>query len=48
MFSETMASKSAAINDLLFQGAIRNLDEVLGLKHSLGLALSCYFPNVPC
>lgn len=48
MFSEDVTSKSAAANDLLFQGAVRNPDGVLELKHSLGLALSWYFSNVPC
>lgn len=48
MFSEDVASKSAATNDLLFQGTVRNPDEVLELKYSLGLASSWYFPNVLC
>lgn len=47
MFSEDITSKSAASNDLLFQGAVGNPDEVLELKLSLGLVSSWYFPNVP-
>lgn len=42
MFSEDVASTSAATNDLLFQGAITALE----LKQSLDLASSWYFPNV--
>lgn len=48
MFSEDVASKSAATSDLLFQGAVANPHEVLGLKCSLDLASRWYFPNVLC
>lgn len=48
MFSEDVAYKSGATNDLLFQGTVRNSDEVLELKCSLGLAPSWYFPNIFC
>lgn len=48
MFSEDVASKSAATDDLLFEGAVRNPGEVLELKCSSGLTSSWYFPNVPC
>lgn len=48
MFREDVASKSTAPNDLLFQGAVTNPDEVLEPKHSLDLAPRWYFSNVLC
>lgn len=48
MFHEDVVSKSAASNDLLFQGAVTNPGGVLGLKHSLDLASSWNFSNLLC